>query len=243
APHQRARTSLDRPREGLPGVGMNPSYARRRRTERVMFAITALATVATLAPLFLVRGVRIWRGGATVSWAFLPHLPVPVGETGGGLANAIVGSGKLLLVAALVGLPVGLLGGVYLAEFGDRTVAGAIRYAADVINGLPSIVVGIVVYALLVVPMHHFSTLAGGVALGLITIPIGLRTTEEFIRLVPPSLYDAALALGAPQWVAIVRVVIPAAARGITAGKLLALAPRAGETAPPPLTAFHNRTP
>src|SRR5262249_3529954 len=177
----------------------------------------------------------IWQGGSTVSWAFLTHLPVPVGETGGGLANAIVGSGKLLLVAALVGLPVGLLGGVYLAEFGDRTVAGAVRYAADVINGLPSIVVGIVVYALLVVPMHHFSTLAGGVALGLITIPIGLRTTEEFIRLVPRSLYDAALALGAPQWVAIVRVVIPAAARGITAGTLLPTPPRPGGPAPPPL--------
>jgi phosphate transport system permease protein len=157
------------------------------------------------------------------------------------MANALVGSAKLLFVAALIGIPIGFLGGVYLAEFGRGPLAFAIRYAADVLNGVPSIVIGVTVYGLVVVPVGHFSTLAGGLALGLIMIPVTLRTTEEFLRLVPTSLREGSLALGAPTWVTIVRVVIPAGLRGVVAGVLLSLARVAGETAPLLFTSFGNR--
>lgn len=220
---------------------MTHSYRRRRRVERLMFGATVAATALTLSPLFLLLGYLTWQGATLLSWGFLTRLPAPVGEPGGGMANAIVGSGKILLLAALVGVPVGFAGGIYLAEFGRGRIAAIIRYAADVLNGVPSIVIGIVVYALVVIPMRHFSTLAGGIALGMMMIPVALRTTEEFIRLVPDSMRDAALALGAPRWVAITRVVIPAGVRGITAGLLLALARVAGETAPLLFTAFSNR--
>ncbi len=213
---------------------------RRRVVERTMFALTGAATAVTLGILFFLLGYVAWQGAAAVSLDFFTHLPAPVGERGGGMANALVGSTKLLALAAAMGIPIGFLGGVYLAEYGGR-LAGLVRYAADVLNGVPSIVVGITVYALVVVPMGHFSTLAGGIALGLMTIPVTLRTTEEFLRLVPAALRDGALALGAPRWVTIVRVVIPAGARGIAAGILLALARVAGETAPLLFTAFSNR--
>ncbi|MFN8542648.1 MAG: phosphate ABC transporter permease PstA [Candidatus Binatia bacterium] len=220
---------------------MNARYRHRRRVERLMFGATALATVATLSPLFFLLGFLAWQGISVLSWGFFTHLPAPVGETGGGMGNAIVGSAKLMVLAALLGVPVGFLGGIYLAEYGRGWLATAIRYTADVLNGVPSIVIGIVVYALVVLPMKHFSTLAGGLALGLMMIPVALRTTDEFIRLVPDSMRDAALALGAPRWVVIVRVVIPAGIRGITAGLLLSLARVAGETAPLLFTAFGNR--
>ena len=213
---------------------------RRRVVERTMFALTGAATAVTLGILFFLLGYVAWQGAAAVSLDFFTHLPAPVGERGGGMANALVGSAKLLALAAAMGIPIGFLGGVYLAEYGGR-LAWLVRYAADALNGVPSIVVGITVYALVVVPMGHFSTLAGGIALGLMTIPVTLRTTEEFLRLVPAALRDGALALGAPRWVTIVRVVIPAGARGIAAGILLALARVAGETAPLLFTAFSNR--
>jgi len=214
---------------------------RRRQVERLMFAATMLAAATTLGVLFFLLGYIAWQGATSVSWAFLTRLPAPVGEPGGGMANAIVGSGKLLLIAGLVGIPVGFLGGVYLSEYGRGPIAFSVRYAADVLNGVPSIVIGVTAYALLVVPFKHFSTLAGGVALGLMMIPVSLRTTEEFLRMVPDSLREASLALGAPRWVTIVRVVIPAAMRGILAGILLSLARVAGETAPLLFTAFGNR--
>jgi len=220
---------------------MDGRYARRRRVERVMFAATVAATASVLGVLLFLLGYLVWQGAAALSLEFFTHLPTPVGEPGGGMANALVGSGKLLLVAAAVGVPVGFLGGVYLAEYAGGPVAFAVRYAADVLNGIPSIVIGITVYGLLVVPFGHFSTLAGGVALGLLMIPVALRTTEEFLRLVPDSLRDASLALGAPQWVTIVRVVIPAGMRGILTGLLLSLARVAGETAPLLFTALSNR--
>jgi len=157
------------------------------------------------------------------------------------MANAIVGSAKILLVAALVGIPIGFVGGIYLAEYGRGGVAFWVRYAADVLNGVPSIVIGITVYALVVRPFGHFSTLAGGIALGLMMIPVALRSTEEFLRLVPSSLREASLALGAPTWVTIMRVVVPAGIRGIVTGLLLALARVAGETAPLLFTALNNR--
>ena len=215
--------------------------ARRHRTERLMFALTGLATGITLGVLVFILGYLTWEGASSLSIDFFTRLPAPVGETGGGMANAIVGSAKLLLTASLIGVPFGFLGGVYLAEFGRGPAAFAVRFAADVLNGVPSIVIGVTVYALVVKPLGHFSTLAGGVALGLMMIPVTLRTTEEFLRLVPVSLRDASLALGAPAWVTTLRVVIPAGMRGIVAGLVLALARVAGETAPLLFTAFSNR--
>ena len=216
------------------------SYRGRLWRERVMFTATAAATVITVGILLFLLGYLAWQGVSSLSWSFFTNLPAPVGEAGGGMANAIVGSAKLLLAAALVGIPVGFLGGVYLAEYGGR-FAGSVRYSADVLNGVPSIVIGITVYALVVRRMGHFSTLAGGIALGIMMVPVALRATEEFLRLVPDALREAALALGAPRWVTIVRVVIPAASRGIATGLLLSLARVAGETAPLLFTALNNR--
>jgi len=206
-----------------------------------MFAATVGATAVTLGVLVFLLGYIAWQGATALSWSFFTNLPAPVGEAGGGMANAIVGSGKLLLTAALVGVPIGFLGGVYLAEYGRGGFAWWVRYAADVLNGVPSIVIGITIYALVVRRMGHFSTLAGGIALGLMMIPVSLRASEEFLLLVPDSLREAALALGAPRWATIVRVVIPAAARGIATGLLLSLARVAGETAPLLFTALNNR--
>ncbi len=220
---------------------MNGSYRRRRIVECLMFVATGLATASALSVLLFLLGFLAWQGASSLSWDFFTKLPAPVGESGGGMANAIVGSGKLLFAAALVGIPVGFLGGVYLSEYGRGWIAFAVRYAADVLNGVPSIVIGIVVYALLVLPFGHFSTLAGGAALGIMMIPVALRTTEEFLRLVPDSLREGALALGAPKWVVVTRVVIPAASRGIVTGLLLSLARVAGETAPLLFTALNNR--
>jgi len=220
---------------------MDGHYARRRRMERIMFAATVAATASALGVLLFLLAYLVWQGAGALSLDFFTHLPTPVGEPGGGMANALVGSAKLLLVAAAVGIPVGFLGGIYLAEYDGGAIAFAVRYAADVLNGIPSIVIGITAYGLLVVPVGHFSTLAGGFALGLLMIPVALRTTEEFLRLVPDSLRDASLALGAPYWVTIVRVVIPAGMRGILTGLLLSLARVAGETAPLLFTALNNR--
>jgi phosphate transport system permease protein len=220
---------------------MRNTYRRRRRIERLMFVATAVAAGATLGVLVFLLGFLAYQGASSLSFAFFTQLPRPVGEVGGGMANAIVGSAKLLLLAAAVGIPIGFLGGVYLAEYGEGSFAFAIRYAADVLNGVPSIVLGITIYAVVVVPAGHFSTLAGGLALGMMVVPVSVRATEEFLRLVPDSLREASLALGAPRWVTTIRVVIPAATRGIVAGLLLSLARVAGETAPLLFTAFSNR--
>jgi phosphate transport system permease protein len=168
-------------------------------------------------------------------------LPVPVGETGGGMANAIVGSAKLLLIASLIGVPIGFLGGVYLAEFGGSTFSFVVRYTTDLLNGVPSIVIGIFAYTVIIVRQHHFSTLAGGIALGVMMIPIAVRSTEEFLKAVPGSLREGAVALGASRSKAIITVVIPAAIHGIITGIMLDLARVAGETAPLIFTAFGNQ--
>jgi phosphate transport system permease protein len=217
------------------------SYRRRRFVERVMFTLAGIATATSIGILLFLLGYIAVHGVTSLSLDFFTNLPAPVGEPGGGMANAIVGSAKILLVAALVGIPVGFVGGIYLAEYGRSGLAFWVRYAADVLNGVPSIVIGITVYALIVRPFGHFSTLAGGVALGLMMIPVALRSTEEFLRLVPSSLREASLALGAPTWVTIMRVVVPAGIRGIVTGLLLALARVAGETAPLLFTALNNR--
>jgi phosphate transport system permease protein len=191
--------------------------------------------------LFLILGYLLMHGGTSLSWDFFTKLPKPVGESGGGMANAIVGSLKLLLLAAVMGLPVGLLAGVYLAEFGGKTFSFVIRYTTDLLNGVPSIVIGIFAYSLVVLPVKHFSTLAGGVALAMMVIPITVRSTEEFLRAVPGSLREGAMALGASKWKTIATVILPAASGGIMTGMLLALARVAGETAPLLFTAFSNR--
>jgi phosphate transport system permease protein len=220
---------------------MSARLAWRKSLNVVMLSLTGLCALLTVSALFFILGYLIWNGGKDLSWSFFTRLPAPVGEEGGGMANAILGSLKLLLLAALFGVPIGLLGGVYLAEFGGRTVPFLVRYTADLMNGVPSIVMGIFAYALVVMPMHHFSTLAGGIALGIMVIPTVLRNTESFLRDVPRSLREGSFALGANKWRMIATVVLPAASRGIMTGVLLALARVAGETAPLLFTAFGNR--
>ncbi len=220
---------------------MSPRLAWRKSLNFVMLSLTGLCALLTVSALFFILGYLAWNGGKDLSWSFFTHLPAPVGEEGGGMANAILGSLKLLLLAALFGVPIGLLGGVYLAEFGGRTLPFLVRYTADLMNGVPSIVMGIFAYALVVMPMHHFSTLAGGIALGIMVIPTVLRNTESFLRDVPLALREGSFALGANKWRMIATVVLPAASRGILTGVLLALARVAGETAPLLFTAFGNR--
>jgi phosphate transport system permease protein len=219
----------------------NARITWRKSLNYVMLSLTGIAALGVVSILFFILGYLIWNGGKSLNWNFFTQLPKPVGETGGGMANAIVGSLKLLMLAALMGLPVGLLTGVYLAEFGGKTFSFVIRYTTDLLNGVPSIVIGIFAYSLVVLPVKHFSALAGGVALGIMVIPITVRSTEEFLRSVPGSLREGAMALGASKWKTIVTVVLPAASGGILTGMLLALARVAGETAPLLFTAFGNR--
>jgi phosphate transport system permease protein len=217
------------------------NLAWRKTVNVLMLTVTGVCALVAVSALFFILGYLVYHGGKDVNWNFFTKLPTPVGESGGGMANAIVGSGKLLLLAAVFGVPVGLLGGVYLAEFGGRTVPFIVRYTADLLNGVPSIVIGIFAYALVVMPVHHFSTVAGGFALGVMMIPIVLRSTEEFLHSVPRAMREGAMALGANKWKTISSVVLPAASRGIITAILLSLARVAGETAPLLFTAFGNR--
>jgi phosphate transport system permease protein len=213
----------------------------RKFVSNFMLTMTGVCALVAVAVLFFILGYLVYHGGASISWNFFTKLPAPVGETGGGMANAIIGSAKLLLFASLIGVPIGFFGAIYLAEFSGSTTAFVVRYAADLLNGVPSIVIGIFAYSLVVLPFKHFSTLAGGFALGLMMIPITLRSTEEFLRSVPNALREAAMALGASKWKTIATVIIPAAYRGILTAVLLAFARVAGETAPLLFTAFGNR--
>jgi len=206
-----------------------------------MLTMTGVCAVVAVSVLFLILGYLVYHGGTSISWSFFTKLPTPVGETGGGMANAIVGSAKLLLLASLFGVPIGFFGAIYLAEFSGGAIAFVVRYAADLLNGVPSIVIGIFAYSLVVLPFKHFSTLAGGFALGLMMIPITLRSTEEFLRAVPSTLREGAMALGASKSRTIATVIVPAAYRGILTAILLAFARVAGETAPLLFTAFGNR--
>jgi phosphate transport system permease protein len=220
---------------------MNARLRWRKFVSSFMLTMTGVCAFVSVIVLFLILGYLLFNGGTSVSWNFFTKLPAPVGETGGGMANAIVGSAKLLLAASLFGVPIGFLGGVYLAEFSGTTVASIVRYAADLLNGVPSIVIGIFAYSIVVLPFRHFSTLAGAFALGLMMIPITLRSTEEFLGAVPRMLREGAMALGASKWKTISSVIVPAAYRGILTAILLALARVAGETAPLLFTAFGNR--
>jgi phosphate transport system permease protein len=219
---------------------MSPRLRWRKFVSGFMLTMTGVCALVSVSMLFFILGYLVYHGGTSISWNFFTKLPTPVGETGGGMANAIVGSGKLLLLATIFGVPIGFLGAIYLAEFSGGTTAFIVRYAADLLNGVPSIVIGIFAYSLVVLPFKHFSTLAGGFALGLIMIPITLRSTEEFLRAVPNALREASMALGASKTKTIASVIVPAAYRGILTAILLAFARVAGETAPLLFTAFGN---
>jgi len=221
---------------------MNPLLDKRRRaTSTAISALCFLCAVMVLLPLALILFHLVRLGAGSLDWNFLTHLPKPVGQTGGGMANAIVGTFVLVLLAVLLGVPVGVLGGIYLSEFAAPRLNWAVRFAADILNGTPSIVWGIVVYALVVVPMKGASAYAGGLALGLIMIPLVIRTTEQMLAGVPDSYREAALALGIPKWKSVLHIVLKTAGKGIVTGVLLACARIAGETAPLLFTASGNQ--
>ena len=215
-------------------------HARRYATNAVMTTLTAACAFFAVAVLVLILGYIAYRGIGALSFQFLIETPKPVGE-GGGIGNAILGTLILLGMACVVGMPFGIATGVYLAEYGAGRFASLVRFLTDTLTGIPSILVGVFVYTVIVLPMKQFSALAGGVALAVIMIPIVARTTEEMIRLVPASLREGALALGAPQWRVTTGVVLPAAASGIVTGAMLAVARVSGETAPLLFTAFGSR--
>ncbi len=194
-----------------------------------------------MAPLVAIFIYLIYKGASSLNLAFFTEIPKPVGEVGGGMANAIAGSAILLGVGSLIGIPIGISGGIFLAEFGRGTrLANAIRFTADVLNGVPSIVMGIAVYSLIVVPQGHFSAFSGGVALGIMMIPTVCRTTEEMLLMVPNAVREAALALGVPNWRSVLSITVRTASPGIITGCMLAFARVAGETAPLIFTAFGN---
>ena len=218
-----------------------PEFARWRKWKSAAITgVLVTCALAVIAPLFLVIYFLIARGSSSIDLNFFTQLPKPTGEVGGGMANAIVGTLILLVMAAAVGVPLGVFGGIYLAEYGSDRANNWLRFAADVLNGVPSIVWGMVVYLILVVPFKTFSAYAGGVALGLIMVPLVMRTTEEVLVLVPQSYREAALALGIARWKVIVVIVVRTALKGIATGVIVALARIAGETAPLLFTALGN---
>lgn len=212
----------------------------RKGKSALVSALCVLAGVLVVTPLALVFIYLVIQGAASVNWNFFTQLPKPSGELGGGMANAIVGTFTLLGIASLIGVPIGILGAVYLAEYGNPKLNWWIRFSSDILNGVPSIIWGIVIYGLMVVPMKGYSALAGGVALGCLMIPIILRTTEEVLLLVPQGYREAALALGIARWKVILQIVVKTASKGIITALLLAFARVAGETAPLLFTALGN---
>lgn len=214
---------------------------RRRALSRLMGGLAFAAAGVAVLPLILVFGYLVVKGAASLNLAFFIHNARPVGVAGGGMANAIVGTLILIVVASAVGVPIGLGAGMYLAERGAAPLATSVRFFADVLNGLPSIVIGIFAWQILVRPIGHFSAFSGGVALGLMMIPTVARTTEEMIRTVPAALREAALALGYARWRTALRIVLPTALGGVVTGILIAVARVAGETAPLLFTAFGNQ--
>lgn len=218
-----------------------PISFRRRLTDHVMTGVAVLTVVLVLAPLVAIFGYLVYRGVGSINWAFLTQLPKPVGEAGGGMANAIVGSVFILAIASIIGVPFGIGAGIYLAEFGRNRFGSVIRFTADVLNGVPSIVIGIVAYSMVVLYQKHFSALAGGVALAIMMIPTICRTTEEMLLLVPTALREAAYGLGVPRWRTTLSIVLRTATSGVITGIMLAFARVAGETAPLLFTAFGNQ--
>jgi len=217
------------------------STRTRKWKSNIIVGLCGLAVILALVPLAMILFYVITQGFSALNWAFFTEMPKPVGEAGGGMANAIVGTLILIGIAAALAVPVGVLSGIHLAEYGATRFASVVRFTADVLNGVPSIVIGIFAYGLVVLPVHRFSALAGGFALAIMMIPIVTRTTEELLRLVPGGLKEGALALGATRTRAMFTVILPAALPGIITGILVALARIAGETAPLLFTAFNNR--
>jgi phosphate transport system permease protein len=221
---------------------MRMNNARRTVTNYFISGLSVLATIIVIVPLLAILFYLIYKGASSLNLAFFVHIPAPVGESGGGMANSIVGSGIILLLASLMGIPIGIAAGVYLAEFGrGRALATAVRFTADVLNGVPSIVMGIAVYSLIVVRQNHFSALAGGVALAIMMVPTITRTTEEMLATVPHAIREAALGLGVPKWRTAISVSLRTASPGIITGCMLAFARVAGETAPLLFTALGNQ--
>ena len=229
----------------MPPEAFAPLSARGAVGRRIVNAVAITACVMAAALILLPLALIVWhlvaKGLPALTLGFFMHMPKPVGEAGGGMANAIVGTVILVLLGALIAVPVGVGTGVYLAEYGAGRLAAIVRYTADLLSGVPSIVVGVAAYGLVVVPMGRFSAIAGGVALGILMLPTIIRSTEEVVRLVPQSYRHAALALGAPQWRVLLSVVVPAAWGGILTAIMLAVARAAGETAPLLFTALGNR--
>ena len=220
---------------------MTAKLAWRKFINGLMLSLTGACTLLTVSILFLILGYLVWNGASSLDWNFFTKLPLSPGELGGGMANAILGSAQIIFLAAVIGVPIGVIAGIYLAEFGGTTFPFLVRYTADLLNGVPSIVIGIFAWGVLVVPLKRFSGMAGGVALAMMLIPITVRTTEQFLRAVPQSLREAALALGASKWKMVVSVVVPAAGTGILTGIILGVARIAGETAPLLFTALNNQ--
>lgn len=213
----------------------------RRLLSNGIVVLCGAAVVIALVPLAFILFYVVSKGASSLSLAFFTQMPKPVGEAGGGMANAIVGSLMVVGLGAVFAIPIGVVSGVYAAEYAGSRFAAVARFAADTLNGVPSIVIGVFVYGMAVLPFRRFSALAGGLALGVMMIPLIMRTTEELLRLVPSALREGALALGATRARAVFTVVVPAALPGIMTGILLALARIAGETAPLLFTAFNNR--
>lgn len=221
---------------------MNARLIWRKSVNGIMLSLTGFCALLTISVLFVILGYLVWNGASSVDWNFFTKLPRSPGELGGGMANAIVGSFQILLMAIVIGVPVGVISGVYLSEFGGGgTFPFLVRYTADLLNGVPSIVVGIFAWSVVVVPMKRFSAIAGGLALAMMLIPIAVRTTEQFLREVPNSMREAALALGATKWKMVATVVLPAAGTGVMTGLILGVARIAGETAPLLFTALNNQ--
>jgi phosphate transport system permease protein len=213
----------------------------RKFVSHMVVVLCGLSVLLALVPLALILFYVISQGVSSLTWAFFTEMPRPVGETGGGMANSIVGTLIVVGIGALFAIPIGVVSGIYAAEYAGTRLASAVRFAADTLNGVPSIVIGVFVYGLAVLPFRRFSAVAGGLALGIMMVPLIMRTTEELLRLVPTTLKEGALALGATRGRAVFTVVLPAALPGIMTGVLLALARIAGETAPLLFTSFNNR--
>jgi phosphate transport system permease protein len=219
----------------------NANIISRRIKSGLVGLLAVLATAIVILPLLAILFYLLKQGVSSLNWDFFTKIPVPVGEKGGGMENAIVGSGVILALASAIGIPIGIGAGIYLAEYAGSTRMGnAVRFTADVLNGVPSIVMGIAIYALIVLPQKHFSAFAGGVVLGVMMVPTVTRTTEEMLRMVPYAIREAALGLGVPAWRSTLTITLRTASAGIVTGCMLAFARVAGETAPLLFTAFGN---
>lgn len=237
-----ATQPIGTPRPSLQTQISNFSTKRRMVTNYVVSGLAVLATLLVIAPLVAILAYLLYKGASSLNLDFFTHIPAPVGEQGGGMANSIVGSAIILCLASLMGIPIGIAAGVYLSEFGrGKALATAIRFTADVLNGVPSIVMGIAIYSLIVMQQKHFSAFAGGVALAIMMVPTITRTTEEMLATVPHAIREAALGLGVPKWRTAISVSLRTASPGIITGCMLAFARVAGETAPLLFTALGNQ--